>query len=69
VLAYATVGVLAVTGSWWAALAFGSLPLAARPTVRVLGEATGRALIPVLRDTGIAELAFAALLTIGLAVG
>ena len=52
----------------WTLLALASVPLAARAAGRVRGGAVGPALIPVLRDTGLAELAFAALLGLGLAL-
>jgi 1,4-dihydroxy-2-naphthoate octaprenyltransferase len=52
----------------WALLALGSVPLAARAAGRVRGGAVGPALIPVLRDTGLAELAYAVLLGLGLAL-
>lgn len=52
----------------WAALALASAPLAVRPVRTVLGGATGRDLIPVLGDTGRLQLAYAILLTAGLAV-
>jgi 1,4-dihydroxy-2-naphthoate octaprenyltransferase len=66
VLGYATVVVLAVTTSWWVLLALLAAPLVIRPVRLMLDGTTGRALIPVLRDTGVSELAFAALLTVGL---
>lgn len=69
VVAYFLVLLLAFTATAWALLAFVALPLAARPMFGILGNATGRALIPVLRDTGLAELGFAILLGIGLALG
>jgi 1,4-dihydroxy-2-naphthoate octaprenyltransferase len=52
----------------WTLLALGSVPLAARAAGRVRGGAVGPALIPVLRDTGLAELAYAVLLGVGLAL-
>jgi 1,4-dihydroxy-2-naphthoate octaprenyltransferase len=52
----------------WALLALGSLPLAAGPLRAVAGGARGRDLLPVLRDTGRLELAYALLLAAGLAV-
>ncbi len=65
-LGYVAVVVLAVTTSLWVLLALLALPLAIRPTRIMLSGITGRALIPVLKDTGVSELAFAALLTVGL---
>ncbi|MBM7791225.1 1,4-dihydroxy-2-naphthoate polyprenyltransferase [Tenggerimyces flavus] len=65
-LGYVAVVVLAVTTSWWVLLALLALPLAIRPIRIMLSGITGRALIPVLRDTGVSELAFSALLTVGL---
>jgi 1,4-dihydroxy-2-naphthoate octaprenyltransferase len=52
----------------WALLALASAPLAAAPLRAVLGGAAGRGLLPVLRDTGRLELAYAALLGLGLAL-
>src|SRR3954468_4438327 len=52
----------------WALLALLALPLAATPVRAVLGGAKGLELLPVLRDTGRLELAFAVLLGIGLAL-
>ncbi len=54
--------------SWWALLALGSLPLSWR-AVRVVRRSTGRALVPALRDTGLAELVYAVGLLAGLAIG
>jgi 1,4-dihydroxy-2-naphthoate octaprenyltransferase len=48
-----------------ALLAFGSIPLAARP-LREVGHARGRALISVLVGTAVLQVAFGALLAIGL---
>jgi 1,4-dihydroxy-2-naphthoate polyprenyltransferase len=58
------VALVAVTP--WALLTLLALPLAARPVRTVTGAATGPALIPVLRDTGRLQLAYAALLTLAL---
>jgi len=64
-LAFAlAVALVAVTP--WALLALLALPAAARPVRTVTGGAAGPALIPVLRDTGRLQLAYAALLTLGL---
>lgn len=68
-LAYAIALALAVTGSPWVGLAFVSAPLAAMAARPVRAGATGRALIPALRDTGLLELGYAVLITVGLAVG
>jgi 1,4-dihydroxy-2-naphthoate octaprenyltransferase len=67
VLAFAFVGYAARTTTW-ALLALAALPLAAREIRRVLGGAKGRDLIPVLAGTGLLQLAYAALLTTGLAL-
>src|SRR4029453_7472237 len=53
----------------WTLLAFAALPLALRATRVVTGDAVGPALIPVLRDTGLTELLYAAGLAAGLALG
>jgi len=65
-VAYLVVAVLAATTEVWVLLAWLALPLAVRPVRQVLRGAEGRALIGVLRDTGLAEIAFAVLLTVGL---
>ena len=52
----------------WALLALAAAPLAARPLRRVLTGATGRDLVPVLAGTGVLQLAYAVLLTTGLAL-
>jgi 1,4-dihydroxy-2-naphthoate polyprenyltransferase len=52
----------------WALLALAAVPLAVRPVRAVLGGAKGLELLPVLRDTGRLELAFAVLLGVGLAL-
>ena len=65
----AMIGV-ALTTTWWALLALAAGPPAARAVTAVLGEkATGPALIPVLQQTGIAELLYAAGLFVGLTIG
>ncbi|WP_286927650.1 MULTISPECIES: 1,4-dihydroxy-2-naphthoate polyprenyltransferase [Aeromicrobium] len=53
----------------WALLAWLGIPLAARSVAAVRSGATGPALIPVLKDTGIAELVYAIGLTAGLFIG
>ncbi len=64
----AVVGVGVLT-TWWALLGLGFL-LPALPAVRtVLGGAAGPGLIPVLQQTGLAELAWAVLVGAGLVVG
>jgi 1,4-dihydroxy-2-naphthoate polyprenyltransferase len=68
VVAYALVVVLALTTTPWALLALLALVLAARPVSQVLRGTSGRDLVAVLRDTGLAELAFAVLLTLALAL-
>ncbi|MCE0485754.1 1,4-dihydroxy-2-naphthoate polyprenyltransferase [Ornithinimicrobium sediminis] len=67
VLAYAMVPVAALgSGSGWALLALLAAPTA-WPAVRtVRSRATGADLVPVLGGTGLAQLAYAALLTLGL---
>lgn len=53
----------------WALLGLAMVPLAVRARQLVASGAQGMALIPVLRDTGLAELVYAAGLAIGLAIG
>ncbi len=53
----------------WALLGLLGLPLVVRPARVVLATASGPALIPVLRDTGLAELVLAAGLALGLFLG
>jgi len=50
-----------------ALLALLAAPLAAGPVRAVLGGSTGRALVPVLKGTGTLQLAYGALLALGLA--
>jgi 1,4-dihydroxy-2-naphthoate octaprenyltransferase len=57
---------VAATAHRWALLALLAAPLAVRPLREVLTGATGRALVPVLGLTGLLQLAYAALLTVGL---
>lgn len=64
---YVLLFVMAATGPA-VLLAFASLPLALRGIRAVSRGATGMALIPVLRDTGLAELVFGAVLGLGLAL-
>lgn len=53
----------------WALLGLAMVPLAVRARQTVASGAQGMALIPVLRDIGLAELVYAAGLAIGLAIG
>jgi 1,4-dihydroxy-2-naphthoate octaprenyltransferase len=53
----------------WALLALIALPLGVRAVRVVLSDAVGPALIPVLKDTGLTELAYAVGLAAGLALG
>jgi 1,4-dihydroxy-2-naphthoate octaprenyltransferase len=62
--AVALVGV-AATVAWWALLGLLATSLAVRATGVVLTGATGPALIPVLRDTGLTELVYASGLLAG----
>ena len=68
----AIVGAIAMTGAiaTWrplALIALGAVVPAVRPVRRVLGGAAGRELIAVLGETGALQIAFGALLTIGIA--
>ncbi len=65
VLPFAISAVLAVTESGWLLVGLAALPLAVRALTVVRRQATGPALIPVLRDTGLTELVYA----VGLLVG
>jgi len=67
-VSFAVLAVL-VAESPWTALGLVALPLAARGARPVLAGAVGGDLVPVLRDTGLAELAWAAGVAAGLAVG
>ena len=53
----------------WALLGLLGLPLVVRAALTVTSGAAGSALMPVLRDTGLAELVLAAGLALGLTVG
>ncbi len=65
----ALVGV-ALTTTWYVLLALVAAPAAVRAVSTVLGDrATGPALVPVLQQTGIAELLYAAGILAGVAVG
>jgi 1,4-dihydroxy-2-naphthoate octaprenyltransferase len=59
---------VAATGGRWAYLALVAAVLAVPPVRAVLRGAKGLELLPVLRDTGRLELAYAALLALGLAL-
>ncbi|MHB2023927.1 MAG: 1,4-dihydroxy-2-naphthoate polyprenyltransferase [Mycobacteriales bacterium] len=59
---------LSVSGWPAAALALVAAPLALRPARLVLAGTAGLRLIPVLRDTGLLELAFSLALAIGIAL-
>jgi 1,4-dihydroxy-2-naphthoate octaprenyltransferase len=60
------VAVLLVVVTPWSLLALLAAPLAVPPLRRVRSGATGRELVPVLVGTGTLQLAYAALLTLGL---
>ncbi|MGH9250623.1 MAG: 1,4-dihydroxy-2-naphthoate polyprenyltransferase [Acidimicrobiales bacterium] len=66
--AYALATAIAVAGRAWAGLALLSAPLAVRAAAPVARRARGADLVPVLRDTAVTELVFAALLALGLAI-
>jgi 1,4-dihydroxy-2-naphthoate polyprenyltransferase len=59
---------VAATSSWWALLGWFMLVALIGPIREVAGGATGRALIPVLKQTGMAELTCAAGLFVGLLI-
>ncbi len=69
-LAVAAIGVfgVAATSSWWALLGWFMLVALIGPIREVARGVTGRALIPVLKQTGLAELACAAGLFLGLLI-
>ncbi|MCB0913401.1 MAG: 1,4-dihydroxy-2-naphthoate polyprenyltransferase [Propionibacteriaceae bacterium] len=69
-LAVAVIGVLGVaaSSSWWALLGWFMLLALVGPVREVLRGVTGRALIPVLKQTGLAELACATGLFVGLVI-
>jgi len=66
--AAAAVVAVAVATSWWALAGLGFLVLALRGVRTVLGGARGPALVPVLQQTGLAELVWAVLVAAALAV-
>jgi 1,4-dihydroxy-2-naphthoate polyprenyltransferase len=68
ILPYVLALVLSVAGRPWSALAVLSAPVAVRAARPVVAGARGPDLVPVLRDTGLAELCYAALLALGLAL-
>ena len=59
---------LAATTTWWALLGLGFLLIARRGVTTVTGGAVGPGLIPVLGATGMAELVWAVLAAVGLAI-
>jgi len=65
--AAAVVAVAAAT-TWWALVGLGFLAVGGRATRAVLGGATGPGLIPVLQQTGVAELLWAVLVAVPLAL-
>jgi 1,4-dihydroxy-2-naphthoate octaprenyltransferase len=67
VVAHVVTVVAAVLATPWALLALVSLPFALRAAQPVREGVTGPRLVPVLRDTGLAELVYAAGLAAGLA--
>jgi len=67
--AYAFVFVAAWAQTWWLLLAAVSLPLSVRARAVVRRGATGSALIPVLRDTGLTELILAVGICAGYVIG
>nr|WP_218851545.1 1,4-dihydroxy-2-naphthoate polyprenyltransferase [Nocardioides panaciterrulae] len=66
--AAASVVAVAVATTWWALLGLGFLVVAGRATRTVLAGASGPGLIPVLQQTGMAELLWAVLVAVPLAV-
>ena len=65
----ALVGV-AISTTWWTLLALAAGPPTLRAVTLVLGEkATGPALVPVLKDTGVAELLYGAGILVGVLLG
>ena len=66
--AYALALALTFGGRAWSWLALLSAPLAVKASLPIVQRARGVDLIPVLRDTGLTQLAYAALLAIGLAL-
>ena len=70
-LVVAALASAAVCAAWrpWSLLALAALLVTVPPVRTVLGGAKGPALIPVLGSTGKVQLAYGALLALGLAVG
>lgn len=66
--AVALVGVALAT-SWWALLGLAYAPPAVRAGIIVLGRASGVTLIPVLQQSGVAELLYGAGIFAGLLIG
>ncbi|SFC21837.1 1,4-dihydroxy-2-naphthoate prenyltransferase [Nocardioides terrae] len=66
--AAAAVVAVAVATTWWALLGLGFLVIAGRAARAVAAGAAGRALIPVLQASGKAELAWAVLVAVPLAL-
>ena len=64
--AAAAVVAVAVSTTWWALLGLGFLAPAAPAVRTVVGGATGPDLVPVLQQTGVAELTWAVLVTAAL---
>ncbi|GAB7005878.1 1,4-dihydroxy-2-naphthoate polyprenyltransferase [Nocardioides sp. AN3] len=62
------VAAVAVSTTWWALIGLGFLAIAGRSARIVTGGAVGPALIPVLQATGRAELAWAVLVAVPLAL-
>jgi 1,4-dihydroxy-2-naphthoate octaprenyltransferase len=67
--AFAFLVVVGTTTSWWALAGLLAVPLSLRAQLTVRRGATGPALIPALRDTGLAELTYALGLLAGLLIG
>jgi 1,4-dihydroxy-2-naphthoate polyprenyltransferase len=65
-LSFGAAVLVALVATPWALLALASVPLALRALRPVWSGATGTRLVAVLRDTGLAELAYAGALTAGL---
>ncbi len=66
--AAASLVAVAATVTWWALLGLACLPLALHALSVVRRGATGAALVPVLRDTGLTELSYALGLLLGCVV-
>ncbi len=61
---------VALTTTWWALLGLAAAPPAVRAVNVVLGDkATGQGLVPVLQQTGMAGLLYAAGILVGIGVG